>query len=124
MRKIKFRAWDKKLNRFDDRFPLELRDFGKLGYTIANNDFVFQQYIGLKDRSGREIYEGDVLGEEEEPFAVVVWDEEGARFGLKFPNDHIDKSRMTLIDWFDNWKYRNWRVIGNIYENPELLEVK
>jgi len=81
------------------------------------------QYTGLKDVNGRKIYEGDILGDDNDVFAVVVWVKEGARFGLQF-DGQIDTNRMTITDWFDTWKYTDWKVIGNIYDNPELLEVQ
>jgi uncharacterized phage protein (TIGR01671 family) len=70
------------------------------------------EYIGLKDKYGREIYEGDIVDDEQEPMKVEY--QEGS-FGLKF---------LINIKYFDNCV--NWdcsEVIGNIYENPELLEV-
>ena len=128
MGEIKFRAWDKVNKKMRNDFFVRADGWVMSGGKFVNTTHKKQKFIimrstGLKDNYGNEIYEGDILGEEKESFAVVVWIEEETRFGLKFPNGHIDKSRMTLIDWFDNWKYRNWRVIGNIYENPELLEV-
>jgi|GEM_PF-4447733 len=80
-------------------------------------------FTGYTDRWGQRIKEGDVLGEEGNPFAVVVWDSQDNRFRLKFlPEGVIDHSRMTLEDWFDHWKYTDWKVLGNIHENPELIK--
>ena len=83
---------------------------------------ILMQYTGLKDRKGNDIYEGDILGEDDKVFAVVVWIAEQTRFGLMFPPfDSVDKSRMALMDWFDHWQYTDWQVIGNIFENSDLL---
>jgi len=125
MRLIKFRAWHKKLKAMFLDVGVNKGDVLYDTRWYRKDEVVLMQYTGLRDMNGREIYEGDILGEEDEPFAIVVWVEEEARFGLKFPSidgGYVDKSRITLTDWFDHWRYRNWKVIGNIYENPELLD--
>lgn len=131
-REIKFRAWDKKEKEmwivkylgFTGKGELEqiglVNDYGNY-YKIVDSGFVLMQFTGLKDKNGKEIYEGDVIGEDKEVFGVIIWDKENARFGVKF-RDRIDKSRMPITEWFDTWKWRNWGVIGNIYENPKLLK--
>lgn len=69
-------------------------------------DVILMQYTGLKDKNGTEIYEGDIVKATKEniPLIVVFWDDFTASFnGTK-----------------DN--YLHSEIIGNIYENPELLE--
>lgn len=65
-----------------------------------------RQYTGLKDCNGKEIYEGDVLEWENGNRANVFYDPYSASYS---PN-------------FNNWKPNKTKVIGNIHENPELLE--
>ena len=106
MREIKFRAWNSKGMTY-----FTLNHTGLRGLTEL------MQYTGLKDNYGIEIYEGDIVGDAEKVFGIVVWDKENARFTIEFPSG-IDTSRMSIADWFDHWKYTDWRVIGNKYENP------
>ena len=121
-RPIKFRAWD-----------TEKKCFANLGTYESNWDLtfihqsppliqldgwthlVFQQFTGLHDRNGKEIYEGDVVrfvfeasGTFEKP---IVWHEGVAGF-VAYPVED------EQINYLEN---SNCEVVGNIYENPELV---
>lgn len=90
--------------------------------------FELMQYTGLKDKNGKEIYEGDILvtenfdpefdkwNERENGFTVVEWSEE--RDGWTGSNWSWDKDikRESIYD------ISFCKVIGNIWENPELLK--
>lgn len=122
-REIKFRAWDSENK---DMVYWEDIENGLIDpYTLFWNcpDWIeLMQYTGLKDKNGREIYEGDILSDR----AVVEWFDELAWDGLGSPH-----SGFYCEQWFDygengqlNYHYgffNNVEVIGNIYENPELL---
>jgi len=70
------------------------------------------QSTGLKDKNGKEIYEGDILESNHKLFRFeVIWSEDWAMFTVK--GDSVE----ALIRW-DTY----CEVIGNIYENPELLK--
>ena len=135
MRDIKFRAWDKefeKMTYFDDeeydyRPPLAFRldqvlkkdinynDYEDFEYKDITDKLEIMQYTGLKDENGKEIYEGDIV-EITRPCIL----EKGE---VKFINGCFAiKSKDTLLMLYqceiNNFKLK---VIGNIYENPELL---
>ena len=73
------------------------------------------QYTGLKDCNGKMIFEGDIVDmlRENVEVGVIEWDESTARFIV---------SAGTFCVNFDNYYSTAFEVIGNIYDNPELLE--
>ena len=115
MREIKFRAWHKKTN----QMIYDLERQPSLYQTFNSNNFEPMQYTGLKDKNGREIYEGAIVAYacplfpklEPKRFSVTYID---CSFKLKHIFEYICSPLVgQLVE-----------VIGNIYENPELLEVK
>jgi len=120
MREIKFRAWDKKLKRwayFTIKDIWFLED-GEKKYQCSWEDYEdWGQFTGLKDKDGKEIYEGDIVQNIGMPEyqRVGIVEFEGGKFiviPIKFIKDK--KYKGDLYYWDE--------VIGNIYENPELLE--
>ena len=129
MREIKFRAWDKKDElmyvevhegiTFDDESHYSFIDFlNSRGY----HEFEIMQYTGLKDKNGKEIYEGDVVRRSYVRTQKYVTKNNEIKEG----NPVVQKYRPKVIKWSDGgFNIRNGEkieVIGNIYENPELLE--
>ncbi len=108
-RPIKFRVWDFTIKRFDTQIYQVGEQFGH----PSSCDWIAQQYTGLNDKNGKEIYEGDIIHlkfGELNANLVVKWDK---YMGLKYHNGGW--TSMVHVD-------THGEVIGNIFENPELLK--
>lgn len=118
MRTIKFRVWDeqnKEMFEWDD-----VSDTPLLNDAFYGRDAVAMQFTGLKDKNGREIYEGDIC---------IGWRYGGNKEGIKHPFTVIwrelaaaDDSDLTSYGFHFNDYYNEFEVIGNIYENPNLCK--
>lgn len=106
-REIKFRAWS-------NASKIMFEPDGEDGWDLHNGDMiekpntVLMQFTGLLDKSGKEIYEADIL-DAEKP-CVVEWDEE----------------QLCWVGNNGEWKFEFsnkglYKIIGNVYENPNLL---
>ena len=114
MRKIKFRiiyldAAEKKAHNGECSFWTASNPCCSLSHVIASSNYAVAQYTGLKDKNGQEIYEGDVLrylGQSRfyDSVKIVVWE------------------NKTAFNGFLISKSTDYEIIGNIYENPELLK--
>ena len=113
MRPIKFRAWDKK---FKKMYEGDIR----IVLAFPNDDVEIMQFTGLKDKNGREIYEGDIIRTGDA--ISFVWFGYG-KFNEAYYTENYKFDEPMLIDrdLSDFCDYTE--VIGNIYENPELLNV-
>ena len=105
MREIKYRVWDRELKKMIQVTNVDL----EAGSDYFTSDrYVVMQYIGSKDKNGKEIYEGDIVTNEYNNNLEVKYDIDCACFE-PFGNDRYSKVA------------KNVEVIGNIYENPNLI---
>lgn len=74
------------------------------------------QYIGLKDKNGKKIWENDIVEiASEDGYFLCEWDDDTARYNLNGDGLTVD---------FDNYWSYEVEIVGNIFDNPELLEVE
>jgi hypothetical protein len=144
-RQLKFRVWDKLWKKFivGDLFFEQINYEGfeaaayedddgnlhELKYSQRKLDryhgYVIQQWTGLKDKNGVDIYEGDILeriGDGLFCKIVVYWDSHNCAFFIKnsFNLHGIGSPISSHYINISDWTY--WVICGNIFENSELLE--
>lgn len=123
MKELKFRAWSNEYDQYCSGLQCDI-DFGWEGILESEFEYqtdpdpVIEQYTGLKDKNGKEIYEGDIVtldGEweviKDTDCSVITFENGCFRVGDGYENE----AGSYLSDW---------RVIGNVHENANLLEKK
>jgi uncharacterized phage protein (TIGR01671 family) len=145
MREIRFRAWDKEAkimvyniqNAYDTinnslkgfRNGKEIEDFDEymltdtcssFGEYLDSEYYEIMQYTGLKDKNGKEIYEGDICR-----WYSVINDNDIEEEHI-LPIEHnfgaYTFNSMPICEWINERGNLNFEIIGNIYENPELIK--
>lgn len=102
-------------------FRRNIYDGNIYGGLVNLDEIELMQSTGLKDKNGKEIFEGDILAVEADDGVIILkvsWDDEHALFVIKTKKFNEETALAELVD--DN-SYP-FEVIGNIYENHELLE--
>lgn len=112
--RFRFRAYNplKKQYFFDvqNMYDDEIECFGYMVDDIYKNGYIVEQCTGLKDKNGKLIYEGDIILVEDKYKCPIEWEAENARYNV------IGYGEIAYLN------YNEIEVIGNIHENPELLE--
>ena len=136
MCELKFRVWSKKQKTYDYKHPFNtlgsfyiaqdgalISDYGNVVAPEVNqNDFVIEQFTGIKDKNGKMMYVGDIV-KMKYPYDkrcvgkfVVIKDPNSPRIGL------LDKTKTDEIFDLYNHMSNQYEIIGNIHQNNELLE--
>lgn len=126
MRDIKFRAFDKdlkqilKVKEIDFEHRIVTLKISKLAIKkIPFENVELLQYTCLKDKNEKEIYEGDIFVHNNQKFEVIY---DGTRF-IGVDSDRSGNGYVCYVDSHYKDGSSSIEVIGNIYENPELLEL-
>lgn len=130
-RAIKFRAWDgKKMWQYAVPLLSKAHNGGTINVS-DNEDGSFNQFIngeltqftGLHDKNGKEVYEGDIVSIMDcEPslYKICYW-EQVFKWGVKYLGEDLTNWQEENLEEFDSYCVE---VVGNVFENPELLEVQ
>lgn len=134
MRDIKFRAWDKTREEMHTDYGyfevssegywalIENLQGGEKNIVCGESNGVLMQFTGLLDKNGKDIYEGDIIDSTSQKYLRQNGD---TKF---YPNGRPTKIvKWNLNSYHNGWNIYDGRmsqheVIGNIYENPELIE--
>lgn len=126
-RPIKFRAWDIKNNRFVNIVRLIFDQFGALDYAevvfkgkiykVYPSEIVLEQYIGLKDKNGKEICVGDIVEIDKYGKYQIIWHEWACKFDFSKIGKREREEPLLSQDW-----EQETEIISNIHENSELLK--
>jgi len=125
-REIKFRAWSDSGQLYKDVAPHDNREaIIKTAFCAWASFYAdsIEQYTGLKDKNGKEIYEGDIIkcwSQNTYPVGRVMYSEEWCTYEIVSYDPK--ECRVYNLESFSPTVNKYLEVIGNIHENPELLE--
>lgn len=123
--RFKFRAWNTTTKMMKEVSQLNFSEEQVGNCAYDNNkctihlcwqpSMIVMQCTSLRDRNGKLIYEGDIIRQPDDCIGFIVW--QGVSYWVESPGSHAKDLEHSPY-------YESVEVIGNIYENPELLEEK
>lgn len=120
-REIKLRIWSKSQNKYMDgpqRFAWAINDGLTMEMYIPQDlDGIFEEYTGLTDKNGKEIYVGDIVEIDKYGKFQIIWNE----WACKFDFDKIGKREREEPLLSQDWEQKT-EVIGNIHEKDKLVD--
>jgi|APGre2960657373_1045057.scaffolds.fasta_scaffold169260_2 uncharacterized phage protein (TIGR01671 family) len=134
MRELKYRVY---IPEFSELVYFDLNNFDHSDRYLDNPEHPVQQYTGMKDKYGKDIYEGDIVinttsKEEYCSPAVIVWGKyEFVGFALAYKRNKLEDyhaplihkiNGVDLVEEFNLSKIGIYQIVGNVSENPELLK--
>lgn len=127
MREIKFRVYDSRTPN-PRMYYFSFEEMSGLDDSWFGDDFIWQQYTGLKDKNSKEIYEGDIV-KQTDPRLKGRGDWYEEFYEIKFEDGCFmavfgkgkNYCAEPVARYLEYPEYSDVEIIGNIYENPELL---
>ena len=133
MRTIKFRAWITEAKQMIEHNVIDFNDFlhktnldGSINPSYCGDDDILMQFTGLHDKNGKEIYEGDIVSYQ----SIIQNYEDDDCVNPRYYRtpQYETKTHNCIVKYIgnqftimDNSKWNELKIIGNIYENSELL---
>ena len=120
--KPKFRAWDEDSQKMNGNVEIYIAKDKTIEVRPKDDKTILMQSTWLFDKNGKEIYEGDIVKfsdcDDDVYVTPVVWDKNYACFGVSFSGKY-----PVSFDYLEEFytELKDIEVVGNIYENPELL---
>ncbi|KXT69339.1 hypothetical protein SGODD07_01828 [Streptococcus gordonii] len=113
----KFRAWDRETKTMNGMAEIYRNRNQEIELCPRDENIILMQSTGLFDKNGQEIFEGDVVDYNGRK-AIIKWHGSYASFIYRF----VDEIRKIKSEWNPLYlSYYRFEIVGNIYENPELL---